>query len=98
MSEEKTLEQCKLEVAKKYKLGRTLVAGHLSKYWEESASLYADQFRSAREINKNMVSLPETIQDETFIEHEISYQHHGVVRMAIFRYKQWLRERMDSKI
>jgi hypothetical protein len=32
-----TFEQCKQAVAKKYGLGRTLVTGHLSKYWEEAA-------------------------------------------------------------
>lgn len=38
--------------------------------------------------------LPEEVVDETFIEHHISYQHHGVVRMAINKYKKWLLERL----
>lgn len=36
----KTFNECKAIVAKKYGLGKTLVTGHLAKYWEEAAELY----------------------------------------------------------
>lgn len=38
--------------------------------------------------------LPHESVDETFIEHHISYQHHGVVRMAINKYKKFLMDRL----
>ena len=41
--------------------------------------------------------LPEEAIDETFIENEISYQHHGVVRMAINKYKKWVLEKLSDK-
>ena len=43
----KSYKQCCAEVAVKHKLGKSLVAGHLSKYWEEAALIFADQFRQA---------------------------------------------------
>lgn len=89
----KSYKECCSEVAIKHKLGKSLVAGHLVKYWEEAAEIYASQHKNQTEG----IILPETFQDETFIEHEISYQHHGVVRMAIFKYKVWLKERMADK-
>ena len=39
-------EKCKSDIAKKYKLGKTLVIGHLPKYYEEAAMLYAEQVKS----------------------------------------------------
>ena len=39
-------EDCKAIVAKKYKLGKTLVIGHLPKYYEEACMLYSEQFKS----------------------------------------------------
>ena len=44
----KTFKQCKAEVAKKYGLGETLVTGHMVKYFDEAAELYAESAR--REI------------------------------------------------
>lgn len=47
-SEQKTIhdyEYFKSEVARKYGLGKTLVTGHLGKYWQEAAELYANQFK-----------------------------------------------------
>lgn len=41
--------------------------------------------------------LPHESVDETFIEHEISYQHHGVARMAINKYKKFLLEKLNDK-
>lgn len=42
--------------------------------------------------------LPHESIDETFIEHEISYQHHAVARMAINKYKKFLLEKLkDTK-
>jgi hypothetical protein len=37
-----TFEECKQIVAKKYKIGKTLVIGHLPKYYEEAAEIYAE--------------------------------------------------------
>lgn len=45
----KTFENCKKEVAIKYKLGKTLVGGHLPKYWEEAAMLYSEQFKTDKD-------------------------------------------------
>lgn len=43
--------------------------------------------------------IPEPFQNETFIEQEVSYQHHGVVRGAIANYKHWLKQRtLDKKV
>lgn len=39
----KSFEDCKKEVATKHNLGKNLVTGHLAKYWEEAAELYANQ-------------------------------------------------------
>ncbi len=48
-----TLQEAKNEVAKKYGLGKTLVTGHMSKYWEEAAELYArSKFDEACEEQK----------------------------------------------
>lgn len=41
----KSYEDCKKEVAKKYGFGK-LVIGHLVKYFDEAAELYADQFKN----------------------------------------------------
>lgn len=41
----KSYKQCCSEVAIKHKLGKSLVAGHLAKYWEEAADAYANQFK-----------------------------------------------------
>lgn len=41
----KSYKQCCSEVAIKHKLGKSLVAGHLTKYWEEAANEYAEQFK-----------------------------------------------------
>lgn len=41
----KSYKQCCAEVAIKHKLGKSLVAGHLTKYWEEAAELYATQYK-----------------------------------------------------
>lgn len=42
--------------------------------------------------------LPHKSIDETFIEHEISYQHHGTARMAINKYKKFILEKLkDTK-
>ena len=38
-----TYEDCKKAVAQKYKLGKTLVTGHLAKYFEEATMMYASQ-------------------------------------------------------
>ena len=40
-----TYEQAKTEIAKKHRLGTTLVTGHKASYFEEAALLYADQFK-----------------------------------------------------
>lgn len=40
-----TYEAAKTEVAKKHKLGTTLVTGHKAVYFEEAAMLYAEQFK-----------------------------------------------------
>ena len=37
----KTFEECCNEVAKKHKLGTTLVTGHRKSYYEEACKLYA---------------------------------------------------------
>lgn len=34
-------DQAKKIIAKKHDLGTTLVTGHMSKYWQEAAELYA---------------------------------------------------------
>lgn len=44
---------------------------------------------------ERQVVLPEAYEDETFMENEISYQHHGVVRGAIANYKIWLMNRKN---
>lgn len=36
-----TWEEAKDQIAREHGLGKTLVTGHLSKYWEEAARLYA---------------------------------------------------------
>lgn len=41
----KTYKECCIVVAKKYELGSKLVTGHLCKYREEAAEMYADQFK-----------------------------------------------------
>lgn len=51
----------------------------------------------SKEADQGII-LPEPIEDENFIEQEISYQYHGVVRGAIVNYKIWLRQRMVKKI
>lgn len=48
-----TFEECKKEVAKKHGLGKTLVTGHLSKYWEEAAEIYANQLVVKNEKQKD---------------------------------------------
>lgn len=42
----KLYEKCKSDVARKYGLGKTLVIGHLPKYYEEAAMMYAEQVNS----------------------------------------------------
>lgn len=44
-------EKCKSDVAKKYKLGKTLVICHLPKYYEEAAMLYAERVKSLDLVN-----------------------------------------------
>lgn len=46
---------------------------------------------------ERQVVLPEAFEDETFIENEISYRHHGIVRGTIANYKIWLINRKISK-
>lgn len=52
----KTYRQCCSEVAIKYGLGKSLVTGHLPKFWEEAAQMYAAQFKpkSAEERKQEM--------------------------------------------
>lgn len=38
----KTFEDCKTEVARKHKLGNTLVTGHKATYFQEAAELFAE--------------------------------------------------------
>ena len=45
----KTLEECKIEIAKKYGFGK-LVTGHQSKYFDEAAELYASQFFNEKDM------------------------------------------------
>lgn len=45
----KTYKQCCSDVAMKHKLGKSLVTGHLPKYWEEAAEMFADQFKIGKE-------------------------------------------------
>lgn len=41
--------------------------------------------------------LPHESVDETFIEHEINYQHHGTSRMVINKYKKFILEKLNDK-
>jgi len=41
-----TYEGCKAAVAKKHKLGKTLVTGHLAKYFEEAAMMFAEELKT----------------------------------------------------
>lgn len=59
----KTLQECEKEVATKYKLGKTLVTGHMSKYWEEAAILYASQFQQQlSEKDKEIAELKQKLE------------------------------------
>lgn len=40
-----SIEEAKATVAKKYRLGSTLVMGHKASYWEEAMRLYAESFK-----------------------------------------------------
>ena len=78
-------------------------AGYGSEHWatyQHSISMlwsFKEQIESLSTQGKvddsEQVILPTPLEDENFIEQEISYQHHGVVRGAIYNYKSWLRER-----
>jgi len=53
----KTYGDCKKEVAQKYKLGKTLVIGHLPKYYEEAAELYAESKLLQHNVSNNEVAV-----------------------------------------
>lgn len=68
-SKEMTKEDCKQVVARKYGLGKTLVMGHLSKYWEEAMELYGTNsaiiIQKQEEIKKLKAMCLEEIQKNT---------------------------------
>ena len=67
----KTFEECKQEVAKKQ--GWTnLVSGHLVKYFDEAAEMYADQFKEKPTKWEGIIPILERIKD---LEAEIDYQN-----------------------
>ena len=76
----KTYAECCHDVAVKYGLGKTLVAGHLPKYFSEAAEMYADQFKividalsKKRPMEWTTVSYPE--RAVSHIERSISKNH-----------------------
>lgn len=54
----KTYKECCSEVSIKHKLGKSLVTGHLPKYWEEAAEIYASQ------LNVDIKTLVDDLSDE----------------------------------
>lgn len=75
---QKTFEDCKKEVAQKHGLGKTLVTGHLSKYWEEATILYCKSHDIATlkreyDIMKNALSWAiSVIEDSTQCQQDMS--------------------------
>lgn len=63
--EKKSYKQCCSEVAVKHKLGKSLVTGHLPKYWEEAAEIYANQ--QADNGNQNDIAGDTAIYNPTEI-------------------------------
>jgi glycyl-tRNA synthetase beta subunit len=52
----KTLRECNEEVAKRHGMGKLLVTGHLVKYFDEVAIMFADQ-----EVKKAKIELLEGV-------------------------------------
>lgn len=46
----KTLEQCQAEVAKKHRLGNSLVTGHKVGFFNEATEIYIGQFYSEAQV------------------------------------------------
>lgn len=65
-----TYQQAKVMVAKRYRLGKTLVTGHLSSYWDEAAELYArskwDEAAKATRLDDGVV-IPTDISKEFYL-------------------------------
>lgn len=69
-------ERCKSEVARKYGLGKTLVIGHLPKYYEEVAKLYHSRLES--DAGKNLLKIL-FLDFDGVVNHELFFRdrHEG---------------------
>ena len=66
MAENKTYKQCCSQIAIKHRLGKSLVTGHRSVYWEEAADMYGAELKKAIEgLNVTIIRMrPRRLIDE----------------------------------
>lgn len=92
----KSYKQCCSEVAVKHKLGKSLVAGHLTKYWEEAAEMFAEQFKmdipTYIEIGREAKKYGTTITGEPSTWHEIDFENGATW------YRQEIERRKDNGV